>query len=138
MGAIHYAADAPVCAVTRHSFKDGEKQIFSNDLELTLFLGEVNFNGSFKNLEPFPHNEVGSATGFGTLNPAGNILYFSSNRPGGHGGFDIYVSYLKNGEWTYPENLGAKINSAGNEITPFFDGETLYFSSDYALSLIHI
>ncbi len=135
MGAIHYAAAAPICAVTRHNFKDGEKQIFSNDLELTLYLATVNYNGSFKDLEPFPHNEVGYATGFGTLNPAGNILYFSSNRPGGEGGFDIYASYLKNGEWTYPENLGKKVNSPGNEITPFFDGETLYYSSDYTTGL---
>lgn len=135
MGAMHYAADAPICAVTKHSFKDGEKQIFSDDLELTLYLAEVNFNGSFRNAVPFPHNEVGSATGFGTLNPAGNILYFSSNRAGGYGGFDIYVSYFKNGEWTLPENLGKKINTEGNEITPFFDGATLYYSSDYSTGI---
>ena len=135
LGAIHYAADAPYCAVTRHSFKDGEKQVFADDLELTLFLADVNFDGSFRNLEPFPHNEVGYATGFGTLNPQGTILYFASNRPGGHGGFDIYVSYLKDGKWTLPENLGEEINTSGNEITPFFDGTNLYFSSDYITGL---
>ncbi len=135
LGAIHYAAAAPVCTVTRHNFKDGEKQIFSNDLELTLYLAEVNFDGSFRNLKPFPYNEVGYATGFGTLNPQGNILYFSSNREGGYGGFDIYVSYFKDGGWTYPENLGPKVNTNGNEITPFFDGNTLFFSSDYQIGL---
>ncbi len=135
LGAIHYAADAPVCAVTRHNFKDGEKQIFSDDLELTLYLAEVNFDGSFRNMKPFPHNEVGYATGFGTLNPQGNILYFASNRPGGYGGFDMYVSYFKDGGWTYPENLGPKVNTQGNEITPFFDGNTLYFASDYLIGL---
>lgn len=135
MGAIHYAASAPICAVTKHNFKDGEKQIFANDLELSLYLAKVNFNGSFKDLVPFPHNEVGYATGFGTLNPSGNILYFSSNRPGGEGGFDIYASYFKDGEWTYPTNLGKKVNSPGNEITPFFDGETLFYSSDYTTGL---
>ena len=131
MGPIHYAAKAPVCAVTKQNFKDGEKQVFANDLELTLYIGQVENDGSFNSLKPFPHNEVGYATGFGTLNPSGDILYFSSNRPGGHGGFDIYVSYFKSGKWSYPANLGKNINTEGNEITPFFDGEDLYFSSDY-------
>lgn len=135
MGPMHYASDAPICAITKHNFRDGEKQIFSNDLELSLYLAEVNHNGSFKDVVPFPHNEVGSATGFGTLNPSGNILYFSSNRAGGYGGFDIYVSYFKNGKWTYPENLGKKVNTAGDEITPFFDGKTLYFSSNFTQGL---
>ncbi|MEL6124552.1 MAG: SPOR domain-containing protein, partial [Bacteroidota bacterium] len=65
----------------------------------------------------------------------GNALYFSSNRPGGLGGFDIYVSYLKDGNWSTPENLGPSINTAGNDITPHFDGETLYFASDHHFGL---
>ncbi len=135
MGPIHYAMDAPICAVTKHNFKDGEKQIFNSDLELGLYLAEVELDGSFRNMVPFPYNEAGYATGFGTLNPQGNILYFSSNRPGGQGGFDIYVSYFKNGKWTYPANLGPQINSSGNEVTPFFDGETLYYSTDYTMGI---
>ncbi|MBT8190153.1 MAG: PD40 domain-containing protein, partial [Bacteroidia bacterium] len=135
MGPIHYASDAPVVAVTKNNFRDGEKQIFSNDLELSLFLAEVQSDGSFKKLKAFPYNEVGYATGFGTLNPTGKILYFASNRPGGYGGFDLYVSYFKNGKWTYPDNLGPAINTQGNEITPYFDGETLYFSSDFRMGL---
>ncbi|NNE26601.1 MAG: hypothetical protein HKN09_07140 [Saprospiraceae bacterium] len=135
MGPIHYASEAPIVAVTRNNFRDGEKQIFSNDLELTLYLAYVNEDGSFTNIKPFPYNEVGYATGFGTLNPTGKILYFASNRPGGYGGFDLYVSFYKNGKWTYPDNLGPTINTEGNEITPFFDGEQLYFSSDFHVGL---
>ena len=135
MGPVHYAAEAKRCAITKNNFKDNEQQIFSDDLELTLFLADVETDGSFNNLKAFPYNEVGYASGFGTLNEAGNILYFSSNRPGGYGGFDIYVSYFKNDAWTYPENLGPKINTSGNEVTPFFDGEQLYYSSDYLKGL---
>lgn len=63
----------------------------------------------------------------------GSTLYFSSTRPGGFGGTDIWVSQrLSDGSWSEPVNLGPTINSAGNEESPFItnDGETLYFSSD--------
>jgi tetratricopeptide (TPR) repeat protein len=59
-------------------------------------------------------------------------LYFTSNRPGGYGGLDIYQSKRrKNGVWGKPQNLGAKINTSEDEESPFldYDNQTLYFSS---------
>ena len=61
-------------------------------------------------------------------------LYFASRRPGGFGGIDIYVSHLQaNGKWGEPENLGAGINTSGDEQCPFIhaDNQTLYFTSNY-------
>ena len=61
----------------------------------------------------------------------GNTVYFSSDRPGGFGGLDIYKS-TKNekGEWGEPINLGAAINTPYDEDSPFIHNEsTLYFSS---------
>ncbi|HRQ52467.1 MAG TPA: flagellar motor protein MotB, partial [Agriterribacter sp.] len=47
------------------------------------------------------------------LSPDKRELYFSSNRPGGYGGKDIYVSKrMPNGRWSEPENLGSRINTA--------------------------
>lgn len=63
----------------------------------------------------------------------GKLLFFSSNRPGGRGGKDIYVAgRLPDGEWSSPSNLGEVINTPGNEQYPFWaaDGTTLYFTSD--------
>jgi outer membrane protein OmpA-like peptidoglycan-associated protein len=62
----------------------------------------------------------------------GLSLYFSSTRPGGYGGSDIWMSRFENGRFQAPVNLGPKINTAGNEQTPFIhpDDQTLYFSSD--------
>jgi outer membrane protein OmpA-like peptidoglycan-associated protein len=69
-----------------------------------------------------------------TLSSDGNSLYFVSDRPGGYGGIDIYITKRDpvTGVWGIPQNAGPKINTAGNEKTPFIhsDSETLYFSSD--------
>lgn len=59
-------------------------------------------------------------------------LYFVSNREGGYGGMDIWVSHFENKYWSKPVNLGPTINTAKNETSPFIhpDNETLYFASD--------
>jgi outer membrane protein OmpA-like peptidoglycan-associated protein/tetratricopeptide (TPR) repeat protein len=62
----------------------------------------------------------------------GMVMYFSSSREGGYGGSDIWRSFrMKNGSWSFAENLGATINTAGDEESAFIapDGVTLYFSS---------
>jgi hypothetical protein len=41
------------------------------------------------------------------------------------------MSHFSGGQWSYPLNLGAPLNTPGNETTPFFDGKDLYFSSDW-------
>jgi outer membrane protein OmpA-like peptidoglycan-associated protein/tetratricopeptide (TPR) repeat protein len=63
----------------------------------------------------------------------GKKLYFTSNRPGGFGELDIYVSELDpSGDWGKAVNLGPQINTPYHEDSPFIhaDGETLFFSSD--------
>jgi len=60
------------------------------------------------------------------------VLYFSSDRPGGYGGKDIYkVVRLPNGKWSKAINLGPVINTKYDEDAPFIhsDSKTLYFSS---------
>lgn len=68
-----------------------------------------------------------------TVSADGKTLYFASNRQGGKGGIDIWrCRRLPNGDWSRPENLGATVNTVGNEKMPFLaaDGNTLYFLSD--------
>jgi outer membrane protein OmpA-like peptidoglycan-associated protein len=68
-----------------------------------------------------------------SMDADGLTLYFASDRPGGYGGIDLYVTRRdpKTGVWSIPQNLGPKINTPGDEKTPFIhsDKHTLYFSS---------
>jgi outer membrane protein OmpA-like peptidoglycan-associated protein len=62
----------------------------------------------------------------------GSILVFASERFGGQGGSDLWMSRRGERGWSSAYNLGEKINTAGNEISPWLspDGKELYFSSD--------
>jgi hypothetical protein len=66
------------------------------------------------------------------LSPDGRELFFASDRPGGLGGVDLYVSRRNaSGRWGAPVNLGPGVNTPCDELTPFVsgDGRWLYFSS---------
>ncbi|MCQ2251238.1 MAG: OmpA family protein [Bacteroidales bacterium] len=69
-----------------------------------------------------------------SVDPTGNVLYFSSNRPGGYGGYDLYKIQRMHEDslWSSPINLGPDINTEFDEKTPFIhcDGKTLYFASN--------
>ena len=67
------------------------------------------------------------------LSAEGRWLIFASNRPGGLGGRDLWLSQMDSlGSFGQPVNLGAPVNSPGEEAGPFLhaDGRSLYFSSD--------
>ena len=66
------------------------------------------------------------------LSSDGRILYFSSDRPGGLGKYDLWMSFrAEDGSWSEPANMGDSINSKGFDQSPFIhpDNKTLYFSS---------
>jgi Tol biopolymer transport system component len=83
--------------------------------------------GEPEKLEP----PVNSAAGEGEvcIAPDESYLVFTSDRPGGSGGRDLFVSELKNGAWTEPRNLGPQINTPAAECCPAVspDGRRLYF-----------
>ncbi|MDQ3015610.1 MAG: tetratricopeptide repeat protein [Bacteroidota bacterium] len=92
------------------------------------FSGEegIVYRGEFK--APFdPSREGADITFFND-----SICLFSSNRPGGFGGYDLYISVSSDRQWSTPVNLGPAINTFYNERFAFLtrNGETLFYASD--------
>lgn len=78
-------------------------------------------------------NAMGSRNMQPSLNADGTKLYFSSNRAGGQGGYDIWVCDIDaNGVAGTAKNMGAPINTPGDEVTPFIHSVTgsLFYSSN--------
>ncbi|MCA0933198.1 OmpA family protein [Lutimonas saemankumensis] len=121
---------------TGHPFvsKDGKKLYYISDMpggmggtdiyEVTINKGHY---GAPRNLGPTINSKYKEYTPY----VDGDILYFSSNRPGGEGGFDIYMTKL-DGSIEEPINLGKPMNSKGDDISFIIDKTTQrgYFSSN--------
>ena len=96
-----------------------------------IYYSEINNDGEWSILQEFPVINSPYRETHASLSPDGKTLYFTSNRPGGYGGLDIWKTELGENGWLEPENLGPTINTKYNEEAPFIlpDGVTLYFSS---------
>ncbi|MBL7804835.1 MAG: carboxypeptidase regulatory-like domain-containing protein [Saprospiraceae bacterium] len=129
-GPVSFSADGKKVVFSRNNYINGARQIAEKGLTMSLYTADVD-NGEWKNIRAFPYNGSDYGTGFPCLSSDGNTLWFASNRPDGLGGWDIYVSEWTGTTWSAPSNMGAPLNTAGNEITPFIAGDNLYFSSDY-------
>jgi outer membrane protein OmpA-like peptidoglycan-associated protein len=93
-------------------------------------------DGSWSAPVALPFNSPEFSTAHPALSPDGQRLFFSSDRPGGFGGKDLWVSTRLGETWGNPVNLGPAINTEGDELYPFYQaGGELYFSSDGHLGL---
>ncbi|MFK8058411.1 MAG: hypothetical protein AB8F78_19960 [Saprospiraceae bacterium] len=85
----------------------------------------------FQKAEQLPFNDSRFNTAHPSLDRSGKRLLFSSDRPGGYGGFDLYYAEYKDGVWSKAINLGKDVNSKSDEIFPFWgDNEQITFSSN--------
>ena len=109
---------------SKNTFSTNSDLYYSNYSDSTLWTAPINFGPSINS----EHQEKSACFSLDK-----KTLYFSSNRPGGYGGFDLYkAKQLPNGAWGIAVNLGPIINTKHNEDAPFMhaDGETFYFSSE--------
>ncbi len=121
-----------------------EKILFCSDRETTFNLYEVDVTSDLtliKTLQSDTQFEVGKLTINSEQDDKcpfvnGKLLVFASNRAGGYGGYDLYFSELKNGNWTVPKNFGNKVNTEYDEYRPItihyhdFDNNLMIFSSN--------
>jgi hypothetical protein len=105
----------------------GRTESYSSDVYSAIYNGIT-----WEQITPFAYNELKSKTAQPFLSSDGQKLFFSSNRRGGFGGFDLYeCSRVKTGQWSKPKNLGPEINSTANEEYPFLHKNgKLYFASN--------
>lgn len=102
------------------------------------YLNKLDLNNNKKSYTPILHSDV---TTFSMLHPClnaeGTRLYFSSNSSAGFGQYDLfYLIINSDGSYSKPINLGAIINTKGNEFYPSYANDSvLYFSSDGHLGL---
>ncbi len=101
-----------------------------NTYSLQLFSAKSAGESRWKDVEKLPfcssnHNFMHPA-----VSPDGKLLFFATNRAGGFGGTDLWVSERNGGEWSKPENLGPAVNTTANEGFPFVGADNkLYFCS---------
>ena len=96
-----------------------------------IYYSKVGADGSLEGFTALPFND---SLGYAVMHPfvdeETRRLYFSSDMPGGMGGYDLYYSeYDANMVFGTPVNLGPGVNTAGNETHPFRKGNKFYFSS---------
>ena len=97
-----------------------------------LFKATIDSLGNWVDIEKMSFNNKKYSAGEPSLSKDGKKLYFASDRPSSYGGTDIFVVNInEDGTYSEPTNLGDKINTSGDEVTPYItDNNILFYSSN--------
>jgi outer membrane protein OmpA-like peptidoglycan-associated protein len=129
-GPATFSIEQDTIYFTRNNYV-GNRKVNSSDgiVKLKIYFSIKN-NETWLKERSFKFNSNEYSTGHPAFSPD-HKLYFVSDRPGGFGGTDIYWTKYENGDWVAPVNLGAEINTSGNEMFPYVDSSgNLYFASN--------
>ncbi len=135
-GPSTFSKDGSRVVFTRNNYTNGQYRTSTDGVNKLKLYTATQTDGFWSQAEELPFNSEEFSTGHPSLANGRNgepdqLLYFSSDRPGGFGGTDVYVSTFTGGHWSEPVNLGERVNSKGNELFPFVDGNgNLYVASD--------
>jgi len=132
-GKVNSATHVGTCALTT----DGQFMVFAgyehnvDGIGRTDLYSATRENGTFKNITNLAALNTSFYDSQPTLSADGRTMLFVSDRTGGAGKTDIYMSTWNGKEWSAPKQVTG-INSAGSEMSPVLasDGRTLYFASD--------
>ncbi len=132
-GPCAFTADGNTCYFTRTTVVESGNAKTGIKAENVLKIFSAQKDGeNWSNVIPLSFSSDEYSVMHPALMPDGNSMIFASDKPGGLGGSDLYIiSKNENGEWGEPRNLGASVNSTGNEVFPFVTKDSmLYFSTD--------
>lgn len=128
-----FTKDGKTVYFTRNNYvKSKGKKSNKNPDKVQIFKASINEKGHWINIQKLPFVRGDYDFGHPALNHDESKLYFVSNKPGGFGKTDIYVTEILNDStYSTPKNLGPKVNTSKREFTPFIDANSiLYYSSD--------
>lgn len=129
-GPVALSADGRTMYFTRSHYTERKLAKDEDDVShLMLFRATLSETGEWDDVRAFAYNGIDFSTGHPALSADGKTLYFASDRPGGHGGTDLWLSRDNGTGWSEPQNLGPTVNTPGNEMFPTINGHTLYFAS---------
>jgi outer membrane protein OmpA-like peptidoglycan-associated protein len=133
-GPVSWCSKTQELFVTLSNFENPEirnKVYRKADIRLKIIITKK-VNGVWTLTEEFPFNNPAYSVGHPSISVTGDTLFYSSNKPdSGFGESDIYMSVRKDGKWGQPINLGDKVNSAYDEMFPFFfDNSVLFYASN--------
>lgn len=130
-GPVTFDRTADFLFFTRNNYKNGKRKKAKDGIvKLQIFSAEK-VRDTWSNVKQLPFNDKESNACHPAISVEGDMLYFSSDRPGGHGGMDIWVSRRLADQWSEPVNLGPEVNTEGEEVFPFVHADgTLYFASN--------
>lgn len=131
-GPATFNKDQTEIIYTRSTMRTEKKRLVNeeNENQFSLYRS-VKKDGVWQEPTKLPFNSVHYSVGHPALSPDDQVLYFSSDMPGGYGGSDLYKSNRQGDSWSEPINLGSTINTAGNEVFPYVSRKgDLYFSSE--------
>ncbi|HDZ06447.1 hypothetical protein LCGC14_0052220 [marine sediment metagenome] len=131
-GSFTISSDGNTMYFTRNNYNNGKRKTDDKKVSNLKIYSASLLDGEWKNITELPFNSDEFSNEHPALNTDGTKLYFSSDRPGGFGSFDIYeVSLQTDNTFSTPINLGSVINTAKKEQFPFIASDnTLYFSSN--------
>ncbi len=131
-GPVTITKDGRTMYFSRNNYKDQVRKKDNNGLTAMKIYRATLQDSLWTNIEDLSINSDDFSTQHAALNNDDTKLYFSSDRPGGYGGSDIYVVDINpDGTLGEPENVGNVINTESAEGFPFINSEgVLFFSSD--------
>ena len=126
-----YKKDTVIYFTRNNYFKNKKVYGSKNELNLKIYKAEK-IDEKWKVYKSLRINSDYYSTGHPFVSPDGRRLYYTSDRPGGYGGTDIYYSEIhQRGGIGTPINAGPIVNTEGNEMFPYVNNEgKLFFSSD--------